>query len=123
MSSELFVEPNQNTNFLFVPNYRYDHFDKERSLFDISQGYILYFNKRSELKIGKEKITYQIDKLEEQEELRLPTPTPEQEPEPEPEPAPEPEPEPEPEKQQEAEQVKTPKKRGRKPKNKEVSAK
>jgi len=74
-------------------------------------------------KIGKEKITYQIDKLEEQEELRLPTPTPEQEAEQEPEPAPEPEPGPEPEKQQEAEQVKTPKKRGRKPKNKEVSAK
>ena len=35
-------------------------------------------------KIGKEKITYQIDKLEEQEELRLPTPTPEKEAEPEP---------------------------------------
>ena len=29
LSSELFVEPNQNTNFLLVPNYRYDHFDKE----------------------------------------------------------------------------------------------
>ena len=82
-------------------------------------------------KIGKEKITYQIDTLEEQEELRLPTPTPEQQAEPEPEPAPEAEPEPEPEpeaeinqeKEPEPEQVKTPKKRGRKPKNKEVSAK
>ena len=63
LSSELFVEPNQNTNFLLVPNYRYDHFDKERSLFDISQGYILYFNKRSELKIGKEKIFWGVTEL------------------------------------------------------------
>ena len=84
-------------------------------------------------KIGKEKITYQIDKLEELEEQReLPIPSPEPEPEPNSEPTPEPEPEeemePEPEPEQEnepepeTEPIKTPKKRGRKPKNKEVSA-
>ena len=85
-------------------------------------------------KIGKEKITYQIDKLEELEEQReLPIPSPEPEPEPNSEPTPEPEPEeelePEPEPEQEnepepeTEPIKTPKKRGRKPKNKEATAK
>ena len=54
--SELYLEPKKNINFLFEPFYRYDHHDKERSLFDLSQGYFLYYNENIEFKIGKEKV-------------------------------------------------------------------
>jgi len=42
LKSELFLEPHRNINVLIEPEYRYDHYDKERSLFEISQGYFLY---------------------------------------------------------------------------------
>ncbi len=61
--SELFLEPKKNINFLFEPFYRYDHHDKERSLFDLSQGYFLYYNENIEFKIGKEKVFWGITEL------------------------------------------------------------
>ena len=63
LKSELFLEPHRNINVLIEPEYRYDHHDKERSLFDISQGYFLYFNDHSEFKIGKEKVFWGVTEL------------------------------------------------------------
>ncbi|MDC3057273.1 hypothetical protein OA100_00295 [Alphaproteobacteria bacterium] len=63
LKSELFVEPTSNINLLIEPTYRYDHHDKERSLFDISQGYFLYFNDSSEIKVGKEKVFWGVTEL------------------------------------------------------------
>ena len=44
LKSELFIEFKRNLNFLIEPYFRYDHYDKERTLLNISQGYLLYFN-------------------------------------------------------------------------------
>ncbi|MDC3024313.1 hypothetical protein OA264_02455, partial [Alphaproteobacteria bacterium] len=63
LKSEFFLEPKKNFNILIEPEYRYDHHDKERSLFDIPQGYILYFNDNSELKIGKDKVFWGVTEL------------------------------------------------------------
>ena len=63
LKSEFFFEPSKNSNFLLEPYYRYDQHDKERSLFDISQGFFLYFNDYGEFKIGKEKIFWGITEL------------------------------------------------------------
>ncbi|MBF97010.1 MAG: hypothetical protein CMJ13_07300 [Pelagibacterales bacterium] len=63
LKSELFVEPRENINLLLEPFYRYDHHDKERSLLDVSQGYFLYFNDYSELKIGKDKVFWGVAEL------------------------------------------------------------
>ena len=63
LKSELFVEPTSNINLLIEPTYRYDHHDKERSLFDISQAYFLYFNDYSEFKVGKDKVFWGVTEL------------------------------------------------------------
>ncbi len=63
LKSELFVEINKNVNVLLEPYYRYDQHDKERSLFDIAQGYFLYFNNNNEFKIGKEKVFWGVTEL------------------------------------------------------------
>ena len=62
-SEFFFLEPQRNINILIEPEYRYDHHDKERSLFDISQGYFLYFNDYSEFKIGKDKVFWGVTEL------------------------------------------------------------
>ena len=63
LKSELFIEPYKNINVLIEPKYRYDHHDKERSLFDISQAYFLYFNDYSEFKVGKDKVFWGVTEL------------------------------------------------------------
>ena len=63
LKSELFLQPTRSTNIIIEPYYRYDHHDKERSLFDISQAYFLYYNDYSEFKIGKEKIFWGVTEL------------------------------------------------------------
>ncbi len=63
LKSELFIEFKRNLNFLIEPYFRYDHYDKERTLLNISQGYLLYFNDYGETKIGKDKVFWGVTEL------------------------------------------------------------
>lgn len=52
LKSEIYLEVTEKLNFISEPYYRYDHNDKERSLFNFKENYLLYFKGNSEVKIG-----------------------------------------------------------------------
>jgi hypothetical protein len=52
LSSEIYLEISEQINFIAEPYYRYDHNDKERSLFNFKENYLIYLQGNSEVKLG-----------------------------------------------------------------------
>ena len=52
IKSEIFLEISNNINFISEPYYRYDNHDKERSLFDFKENYLVVFGDSYEIKTG-----------------------------------------------------------------------
>ena len=52
LSSEIYLEISERINFIAEPYYRYDHNDKERSLFNFKENYLIYLQGNSEVKLG-----------------------------------------------------------------------
>ncbi len=52
LKSEIYLEISEQINFISEPYYRYDHNDKERSLFNFKENYLIYLHDNSEVKLG-----------------------------------------------------------------------
>ena len=50
--SEIYLGITEQINFISEPYYRYDHNDKERTLFNFKENYLIYFKENSEFKLG-----------------------------------------------------------------------
>ena len=60
LKSEIYLEISDQLNFISEPYYRYDHNDKERSLFNFKENYLIYFKENSEVKLGVAEIFWGV---------------------------------------------------------------
>ena len=58
--SELFITISDNSNFISEPYFRYDHNDKNRTLFDLKVNKFTYFKDNYEIKFGIDEVFWGI---------------------------------------------------------------